>query len=486
MANNNIEERISYKFGYVLGYIFYKFAWGFIALIGWIIWAGVIKASIKNKIVIAIYCIFIAITIGTYLIFDNYSFMLAVILVFAIIMGICQYAEEYPEKKKRNYFNQLFGQIKFMEANDTVPYYLHETEISEFTTIVAFNTLIPLNMWVAKKELLAMHMNVKIIDIRQDVGNNRIINLIVQMKPLPSYIRWNDDYVNKENNTLNIGLGYYGVVGMNLEQYPHAFIGGETGSGKSNILKCLIYQSLIKGYDVILIDFKRGVSFSGFGNVVDIYYDYKSIIQVLRDMVIETIRRLDMLRIAGVDNINDYNNYSGDYLHRKIVFIDELAELLRTRDKETANILNDCIETLTRLSRAVGIHLIMGIQRPDSTIISGQIKNNVSYRVCGRFVDKEPSRIMLGNDIASTVPNIKGRFIVKDDYFQEVQSFYFYENRNVPLIEETPAYIDYKAIEAAKSDEVTEEVKKEEKPEAPDFSNTFEFDFSDLKKKKDL
>lgn len=144
-------------------------------------------------------------------------------------------------------------------------------------------------------------------------------------------------------------------------------------------------------------------------------------------MILETTRRLDKFRSAGVDNIKDYNRVMSDYLPRKLIFIDELAELLKTRDKELSHVLNDSLETLTRLSRSAGVHLIMGIQRPDSTVISGQIKNNVSYRVCGRFVDKEPSRIMLGSDIASTLPNVKGRFIVKDNDFYEVQCFYFSE-----------------------------------------------------------
>ena len=103
----------------------------------------------------------------------------------------------------------------------------------------------------------------------------------------------------------------------------------------------------------------------------------------------ETTSRLDKFRSRRVDNIADYNRVAGDYLHRKIIFIDELAELLKTRDKETANTLNDSIETLTRLSRAVGIHLIMGIQRPDSTIIHpapGFGKNKLSRTVlCFRF-----------------------------------------------------------------------------------------------------
>lgn len=99
--------------------------------------------------------------------------------------------------------------------------------------------------------------------------------------------------------------------------------------------------------------------------------------------------------------------------------------MVNVREKNLKNALYDSLETLTRLSRAVGIHLIMGIQRPDSTVVSGQIKNNVSFRICGRFVDKEPSRIMLDNTLASELPNIKGRFLVKGNTIKEVQSFYF-------------------------------------------------------------
>lgn len=173
-----------------------------------------------------------------------------------------------------------------------------------------------------------------------------------------------------------------------------------------------------------------------------------------------------------------------DYLPRKLIFIDELAELLKTRDKELSHVLNDSLETLTRLSRSAGVHLIMGIQRPDSTVISGQIKNNVSYRVCGRFVDKEPSRIMLGSDIASTLPNVKGRFIVKDNDFYEVQCFYFSEISSAlqppqePEI--SPALQPPQELEKVSQTETKDDKKEQEKTEPG--RATFNFDFSDFTK----
>jgi len=336
--------------------------------------------------------------------------------------------------------------------------------------------MIPLSEWYPKKESLEMYLNVKIIDIEQKSDDNRTIYVVVQEKPLPDMIEWNDNYIDYSSNILNLGVGYNGVVGMDLEKYPHTFIAGETGSGKSNILKCLIHQSLVKEYDTILIDFKRGVSFSDFSNNIDIYYDYIPTMRILKDMVEETKRRLDLFRDNSVDNLNDYNKISTNHLHRTIIFIDELAELLKIKDKEISTILYDSIETLTRLSRATGIHLIMGIQRPDSTIVNGQIKNNVSFRVCGRFVDKEPSRIMLGTDNASKLVNVKGRFIVKDDDLQEVQSFYFKDvskavyRPNKEEANKTPIHSGNEVKRGAK-EQITEE---------PNTSEKINFDFSDI------
>ena len=274
---------------------------------------------------------------------------------------------------------------------------------------------------------MEMYFNTKIIEIKQDTEDNREIHVIVQKENLPDYIEYNG-CVDERNDVLNIGIGLTGLVGMDLQHSPHAFIAGETGSGKSNLLKCMLYQAFKKDYDIVLIDFKRGVSFAHFGDMVMLIYEYEDARNVLEEMVEETKRRLDSFREMKVDNINDYNRYAVEPFKRKIIFIDELAELLKTRDKELSNSLYDSLETLTRLSRAVGIHLIMGIQRPDSTVVNGQIKNNVSFRVCGRFVDREPSRIMLGCDDASSLPNIKGRFIVKGNDMQEVQCFYYDDN----------------------------------------------------------
>lgn len=480
--SNNREDSCSYKIAHGCSFMVFNLLGRILRMI----WTG-IKTVIKNKILIAVF-LSIAIVIGIVsILLHDVSIFIMMIILFPFFIGLWQYIKDRPKRKQRKYFNNLFQQIGLTLDDDSCPCYLYHYDKSEFVTVIAFNSFIPLDEWMKKKDQIEIYMDVKIVDIRQDENNYRVINLVVQREQLPSMVNWDDDYIDEYKNVLNIGVDYYGLVGMNLSQHPHAFIAGETGSGKSNILKCLIHQSIIKGYDVILIDFKRGVSFSSFGEVVNICYDYTSAMKLLKSMVEETVSRLDTFREARVDNIKDYNEKTGDYLHRKIIFIDELAELLKTRDKEISNILNDCIETLTRLSRAVGIHLIMGIQRPDSTIISGQIKNNVSYRVCGRFVDKEPSRIMLGDSRASTIPNIKGRFIVKDDDYHEVQCFYFTDD-NVPIKRVPVALETVKEQQPAQTPsdrtmpKIAQEKKQEEIQVKPMLTDELDFDFSDIGK----
>ena len=57
-------------------------------------------------------------------------------------------------------------------------------------------------------------------------------------------------------------------------------------------------------------------------------------------------------------------------------------------------------------------HLILATQRPDADILKGQIKNNLSIRICGR-ADKVLSQIILDNTEAvdKIRPNDVGVFV---------------------------------------------------------------------------
>ena len=111
---------------------------------------------------------------------------------------------------------------------------------------------------------------------------------------------------------------------------------------------------------------------------------------------------------------------TGENLKRYIFACDELAEMLDKTglakdQKETVNKIEGLLSTIARQGRAFGIHLILATQRPDSTILNGQIKNNINCRICGR-ADNVLSLIILDNtDAADLIPeDAQGRFLLHD------------------------------------------------------------------------
>lgn len=296
-------------------------------------------------------------------------------------------------------------------------------------------------------------------------------------------------------DVLNIGEGYFGTVGMNLIRQPHAFIAGETGSGKSIILQCMIYQALVKKYQVKLIDFKRGVSFSCFSGLIDIVIELEQASRLFAELIKEVNNRLDLFVAENVQDIKSYNQKmrktSGKGLKRIIVVVDELAELVDCGggvDKEEKAIIqaiNKNLRTLARIARASGVHLLLGVQRPDSSIIDGQIKSNIPFRVCGRFADPQPSIIVLGDSRAIELPNIPGRFIADN---QEIQAYYF-KAEQVNNLRSYCIHSEYSHSASTKQDTSPKENRTEKPNNITDMEKSesttsnkkgFNLDFSDM------
>ena len=116
-------------------------------------------------------------------------------------------------------------------------------------------------------------------------------------------------------------------------------------------------------------------------------------------------------------------------MQRIIFACDEIAELMdKTGTSKERKALLDNIElyisTIARQGRAFGIHLVLATQRPDAQILNGQIKNNISIRVCSR-ADATLSTIVIGDGRAhEAIPkDSQGRFINQDGIV--FQGFYF-------------------------------------------------------------
>ena len=168
-------------------------------------------------------------------------------------------------------------------------------------------------------------------------------------------------------------------------------------------------------------DFKGGVDYPhNWDGLCEMVFTEQELIEVLDKLVCMLEQRKAAFRSTGCSNLDEYNSKLGCCIPRCIFSCDEVAELLdRTgADSERKKLLSQIesmLSTIARQGRAFGIHLILATQRPDATIIPGQIRNNMDFRVCGR-ADSVLSQIILDNtSAAEQIPkDARGRFITGD------------------------------------------------------------------------
>lgn len=323
------------------------------------------------------------------------------------------------QNKKKLKYDKVFEAIGFRGKNGKYPFFINK-KMDGKKLILTFKADIPLQEWKRNKDRLENGLDCTILAI-ENGQNKKIMQLttVPSDYKIPSIIVWKNEYIDMEDGVLTVGCGALDHVKFNLNRTPHVLVAGETGSGKSFILRCLWWQVTYKECKTYMMDFKGGVEFGKvyeqFGEVVT---DRERALTVLTELVIENQARLDLFREMDVKNLNQYNKKTGQNLSRICVFCDEIAEMLDKKgvskeDKEVYEKIEAKLSTLARLSRATGINLIIGVQRPDANILPGQIKNNIPVRISGRFADKAPSEIVLGNTMAVDLPDVKGRFLYR-------------------------------------------------------------------------
>jgi len=129
--------------------------------------------------------------------------------------------------------------------------------------------------------------------------------------------------------------------------------------------------------------------------------DTQKVVYTLKSLCKEMDTRYDLLKLAQVRNIKEYNEKfinrrlnplkGHHYLPFIVVVIDEFADLIMTAGRE----VEEPIARLAQLARAIGIHLVIATQRPTTNIITGLIKANFPARIAFRVISSIDSRTIL-------------------------------------------------------------------------------------------
>ena len=201
------------------------------------------------------------------------------------------------------------------------------------------------------------------------------------------------------------------VIVGNIEKMPHLLIAGATGSGKSvcinTIIMSILYHATPDEVKLIMVDPKM-VELSVYNGIphllIPVVTDAKKAAGALHWAVKEMTDRYELLAMAGVRNLEGYNEKAAsdalpenipasrrNKLPQIIVVLDELADLMMVAAAD----VEDSIVRLAQLARAAGIHLIIATQRPTANVITGLIKANVPSRIAFSVSSSVDSRVIL-------------------------------------------------------------------------------------------
>lgn len=183
------------------------------------------------------------------------------------------------------------------------------------------------------------------------------------------------------------------IISYDMVEEPHLLIAGETGSGKSvllrSLLTTLIFNKTPEQLKLYLFDMKKSefFLFKRLPHVVENTHDVTKMQTAFSEITKELSERGDLLEEYEVPHVDELpNEVKPPYI---IVFIDEFS--LINEDKQIVSAIQD----ITAIGRALGIFMVLSTQRPDSKILEGRIKSLLTVRIGGKQQDATNSKIII-------------------------------------------------------------------------------------------
>lgn len=221
---------------------------------------------------------------------------------------------------------------------------------------------------------------------------------------------------------------------------PHFLVVGKTGKGKTNVLRGVIQELAVRGFKVWCGDPKR-VELLGLRNCPNVQMVTTSV----EDMVA-------MILLAWEEMEARYKRWeageatSMDDFERLFLVLDEYSEFstrvsqwwARVRGQKSPSVcpVFEKVDSLVRLARKAGIHVVLGMQRCDAKFFQGgEGRDNFDARMSLGALSTDGSSMLWDSTIGTALPRVRGRALASasEDDIREVQSYYLPESDNEAL-----------------------------------------------------
>lgn len=190
------------------------------------------------------------------------------------------------------------------------------------------------------------------------------------------------------------GKGYknQNLIG-DMSKFPHMLVSGQAGSGKTEEIKImtanLIHNFTDRDINIYFSDlsdvsdyrmFCTNTQVKGYAKNID---ESKTLFEYLQHIY---TKRLQIFYSRNCTNIKDYNKYN----HQKrmsyiYIILDEFADFFPENklvdDYEKKVRCYNIIKKLIRETRKTGIFFIIGIQRPDTTVLDPSLRSGLCTKI---------------------------------------------------------------------------------------------------------
>jgi S-DNA-T family DNA segregation ATPase FtsK/SpoIIIE len=257
-------------------------------------------------------------------------------------------------------------------------------------------------------------------------GEIKTFHLTLYNAVIPSILNYEYERYTSLFKSLKLpiltGIDVHGnIFTYDMVDNPHLLIAGETGSGKStqvrSVLTSIIQTLSPERIELYLCDLKRSefFLFKNIEHVKGVYQSAREMLPMLQYLQLEMQKRgnqLNQHERSHVDDLPDPPPYI-------LLCIDEVA--LLQDEKEIMKL----VEEISAIGRALGVFLILSMQRSNSKILDGKLKNNLTVRMGFKCADLINSRII--GTPGSEKLTVKGRMLLKLPIYSkliEIQASY--------------------------------------------------------------
>ena len=343
----------------------------------------------------------------------HFTFLSLILFIVCVALG-------FRLRMVRSKFIEIFTTAGLTNGKGDTPKLVGRNKLDKYRVQYDFDANgVGLSEFKDKQERIEAQFGMEIESIKMGKRPGRTL-VTFNKRKFPELIQYSELSEGKvlPPHSFYVGLSPEGVVTQDIAELPHMLIAGATGTGKSVYFKSVLYSLLdstkYRHLQLYIIDLKRGLEAADFKGApnVKIVKKMKDAVTLLTQVKEEMDRRFDILEEK--DDGSKVINPKTDGVPRIVVAVDEASVLYMNRnryddDYKDAMQARQLADSISKLSRAAAIHLILATQKVDRNVLPTSVTENMTGRMAFRANSFHGSNALLQSKDASDLPDIPGR-----------------------------------------------------------------------------